>query len=386
MKNERLLKRLVDKPLSRNETEFFVDRGEELSALQKILKYYAFGIFGLCGRTGSGKTTLLNMLTEETQKIVRISIIYRDNSDAILYNLLYSLAEHFIKDDSKEIQKISQNVKEWLFEEVSIVRGFSLGLSMMASADLKSSKAHAPRFNVFKAHDYLQKMLDAAKKHYGKVSLLIDELDKEKKEDVIKILDSLKLELQQEDVLTIVTLPQSIYKEYIHDRLRMNGFGNLENIIKDVVFIRDLENHHGKEMLIKRFSESLDWFEDLSILDMLADFSDGNPRDAIWIAQKVVLENISKNQLTVKDAIQSIQKISKELIRNISLTDLQTKALKILRGLTGSREQFLIKLVENGFARTTAYSIFDKFLEIGFIVPKESGFKFSGKLSFVEEL
>lgn len=386
MKDERLLKRLVDKPLNRNETEFFVDRGEELSALQKILKYYAFGIFGLCGRTGSGKTTLLNMLTEETQKIVRISIIYRDNSDAILYNLLYSLADHFLKDDSKDIQKISQNVKEWLFEEVSIVRGFSLGLSMMASADLKSSKAHTPRFNVFKAHDYLQKMLDAAKKHYGKVSLLIDELDKEKKEDVIKILDSLKLELQQEDVLTIVTLPQSIYKEYIHDRLRMDSFGNLENIIKDVVFIRDLENHHVKEMLIKRFSDSLNWFEDLSILDMLADFSDGNPRDAIWIAQKVVLENISKDQLTVKDAIQSIQKISKELIRTISLTDLQTKALKILRGLTGFREQFLIKLVENGFARTTAYSIFDKFLEIGFIVPKESGFKFSGKLSFVEEL
>ncbi len=382
---ENIIKKLVDKPLEKNDIQLFVDREEELSTLRRILKYHAFGIFGISGKTGSGKTTLLNMLADENQKMIRISVIYRDNSDSILYNLLYSLAEHFINDKTKEIRNLVQQIKEWISEEVSVVRGFSLGVSMMAAADVKGEKIKSPRFNVFKAHDYLRQILNITRKRYGKICLLIDELDKERKEDVIKILDSLKFELQQEDIITILTLPQSIYKEYIRDRLRMNGVGNLENIIKDVVLIKDLQAHHVKELLLKRFSEDLNWFEDLSILDMMVDFSDGNPRDAIWIAQKVVLENISKTCLTLDDTAQTIRKISEELLKTISLTDLQAKAVRVLRNFFGTKEQFIAKLVQNGFVRTTAYSIFDRFVELGFIVEKDGGFKLSGKLSFIDE-
>ncbi len=378
MRRVELLKRLSDRPLKRNELDFFVDRSDEISSLRQILYYHSFGIFGLCGRTGSGKTTLLNMVASEDEKVVPISLVYRDSSDAILFNILYSLAEKFLED--KALATIAKEIKEWISEEVSVVRGFSLGVSLVGSVNLGGEKSKAPRFNIFKAHEYLRKILERSKKHYGKITLLIDELDKERKEEVIKILDSLKYELLQEDVVTLVTLPQSVYKEYIQDRLRIDSVGNLENIIKDAVLIKDLEPHHVKDMLIRRFAKDLDWLEDISILDMLADFSDGNPRDALWIAQKVVTKNIAKEKLTYADVKKTIEEVSKELLQTISLTELQNKALETLKGFSGTKEDFIMTLTKKGFARTTAYDLFEKFLKTGLLIQKEKFFSISGKV------
>ncbi|AEH50266.1 ATP-binding protein [Pseudothermotoga thermarum] len=378
MSKVELLKRLSDKPLSRKETDLFVNRESEMNLLKEIVEYHSFGIFGLCGRTGSGKTTLLNMVSSKEEKIVPISLVYRESSDSILYNMLYSLAENFLK--TKGLEKLAKQIKEWITKEVSTVRGFSLGVSLVGSANLDSGKTTTPRFNIFKAHEYLRKILIQAKKEFGKVVLLIDELDKEKKEEVIKILDSLKFELLQEDVVTIVTLPQSIYKEYIQDRLRMNGVGNLENVIKDVVLIKDLQEHHIKEMLIRRFDKDLEWLEDTSILDVLANFSDGNPRDALWITQKVVIKHIKDKKLTYDSVIETIKEVSEEFLRMLSLTELQRKALNVLKGFSGTREEFVSLLTSKGFARSTAYDIFEKFLTNGLLVQKEGYVKITGKI------
>ncbi len=74
--------------------------------------------------------------------------------------------------------------------------------------------------------------------------LIIDELDKEKKEDVLHILDSLK------------------------------GIFELNGLIDERVI---------QEVILRRLWKYSDYLDGES-LEEIAKFSDGNPRDALWIA------------------------------------------------------------------------------------------------------
>lgn len=373
----KIIAMLADKPL--NEGKYLVNRGAEISHLKSIVKYQPFGIFGLCGETGIGKTTILNLLNVDEVKKIEIVLTNRETKESILYDLLYKISLTLKNDKNKELKEIANDTLNWITQEVSIIKGATLSTAFLSG---KLEKQKMPRFNVFAAEERLRDMLDKSVSSYEKVLLVIDELDKEKKDDVLNVLDSFKLSLQGDNLISIFSLPYSIYREYRNDRIRWNESGNLENIIKDVVFLEALNDSEIKEVILKRIGDFAIWFEDKS-LDALVLFSDGNPRDALWITQKVVFDNINARTLSEQMCRNSILKIVKEYMSGISLTQLQKKALLSLRNFMGSREELFKILDKSGFKRTTVYSTFDRLLSMRMIIERQGTYRISGKAYYL---
>jgi predicted KAP-like P-loop ATPase len=215
--------------------------------------------------------------------------------------------------------------------------------------------------------------------------IIVDELDKEKKEEVLNILDSLKSVLFKENIITIVSLPFSIYREYSNDRMRWNESGNLENIFKDMVFLEPLTAEDIKKMILKRIKEYPDYFE-MDALDEIAAFSDGNPRDALWIAQQVALFNTDKNKITkelVKKGIRRI--ISQNLNNSLSFTDIQKTILKELAKEPVDRTT-LVKRLEKKVKRQTVYTYINRMKDEGIILEKSGILYLPSKIKYYIEI
>ncbi|MBO8139944.1 MAG: ATPase [Thermosipho sp. (in: Bacteria)] len=376
----KVIEHLTDKPLGPTQENLLVNRTNEIKNLNNIIKYHPLGIFGVSGETGIGKTTVLNFIKCENVFSKRITLTFRESAESILYDLLYNLSKNLESD--KELSNLAKETKEWVIEEVSTIKGFSLGISLYGSANKSSQKSITPRFNFFAAKEKLGKLLRKIVSVKGKFALIIDELDKESKDDTLLIVDALKNELLYENIIIIMTLPYSIYREYKLDRLRLNESGNLENIFKDIIFLEELTNSDIKELLLRRIHKFLDVIP-VDSLEPIIEFSDGNPRDALWIFSKIIFDNIDKKILRKEDAILSIKKITKEYLGELNFTTLQTKAFELLKDFSsGTKDELLTLLQQNNIKRTTAYSILNTFIERKILIPRKENLTLSGKYKF----
>ncbi|MGC8955163.1 MAG: P-loop NTPase fold protein [Fervidobacterium sp.] len=378
MSLEKLVGLLTDKPLDQNDAKLLVNRQKEFQLVDLILNYQNYGIFGISGEPGIGKTTFINNIATKLYTI-KIALTQRDNQDTILYDLLYNLAVQTQND-----LEISKKVKDWLVEEISYIKGLCLGISFIANADLSFQKQNSPRFNYFKAKEYFNSIIKELIDKHGKIILVIDELDKESKKDVLLVLDNLKSELQKESIITLISLPYKIYKEYKMDKLQKLGEGNLDNVLKDIINLREFTNSEVKEIILRRLNNYVHLFEN-GALEIIADYSDGNPRDALWIAQKIVFEAMAENleRITHTYAKQSIKKITRQYVAEISLTDKQ-KSMIDERLFPGTKDEIIKKAVSTkNLHRSTAYSIFERLLQLGIIVERNGTYKLSGKNKFL---
>ncbi|RKX50219.1 MAG: ATPase, partial [Thermotoga sp.] len=282
-----------------------MNRSKEINYLNSIALHQPFGIVGVSGETGIGKTTVLNFVNPEGVFTMRVNISLRDSMESILYDLLHSLA--FALERVEGVSGFAKEVRKWITDEVATIKGFSLGVSFGVNAGLTHEKSIRPRFNFFKAREKLGELIKQTVQRKGKFLLIIDELDKEKKEDVLRVIDSIKNFIITGNFVVILSLPFSIYREYAADRLRWNESGNLENIFKDIVFVEPLKKSEIKELIVKRLGHRIELVED-GVLDIVAEFSDGNPRDGLWILTKAIYDNIQKERLGKENLINTINK------------------------------------------------------------------------------
>lgn len=214
--------------------------------------------------------------------------------------------------------------------------------------------------------------------------MLIDELDKEKKEDVLRTLDAIKSQILFENLVVILALPYSIYREYSADRMKWNEAGNLENIFKDFVFLEPLSKSDIKELLIRRIHEHLELVSQ-EVLEIASDFADGNPRDAIWILNKTVFENVGEKRISKEHIVRTIEKLVGEYFAHqLTLTENQRKALRALTDFTGSKEELVFELQKSGIKRTTAYSIIEQLVQKKILLLRNGVYRLSGKFKHVD--
>jgi predicted KAP-like P-loop ATPase len=377
-----LIPLLTDKPLKGSDLDWLVNREREIGYIKSVAEHLPFGILGVAGETGIGKTTVLNFVKPSDVYVHIVNISLRETMESILYDLLYSLASKLELDS--DVGDVARECKEWIIEEVATLKGFSLGVSVFGNAETKFESSKLPRFNFFAARERLGLLIEKVIKAKGKFLLIIDELDKEKKEDVLRVIDALKTQLLIENLIVVFSLPFAIYREYMSDRMRWNEAGNLENVFKDIVFLEPLKSLDIKEMLVKRLDRYLDFVEH-DALEVAADFSDGNPRDALWILSKSVYDNIEEAKLSKVHVVNTIKKVLREYFSmGFSLTENQRKAINLLRDYFGPKEGILELLQENGFKRTTSYSLLDQLIEKRFLIVRDGNYKISGKFKFVD--
>jgi predicted KAP-like P-loop ATPase len=378
-----IVEALFDKPI--DDKELLVNRKKELEHLNKIAYFQPMGIFGVCGETGVGKTTTLNFINAENAKRLYILITEKDSKEVIIGDFLYKLSLLQINSKNKKVRKLATEARDFILNEMSYNTSYGGGINFAANVSYEKSINNKKRFNIYSVKEHIDNLLSLLIEEYGKVLIIVDELDKEKKEEVLNILDSLKSVLFKENIITIVSLPFSIYREYSNDRMRWNESGNLENIFKDMVFLEPLTAEDNKKMILKRIKEYPDYFE-MDALDEIAAFSDGNPRDALWIAQQVALFNTEKNKITkelVKKGIRRI--ISQNLNNSLSFTDIQKTILKELAKEPVDRTT-LVKRLEKKVKRQTVYTYINRMKDEGIILEKSGILYLPSKIKYYVEI
>ena len=371
---------LYDKPLDKNSKTLLVDRRKELARLENITSFQPLGIYGVCGETGVGKTTVLNLLND-TIKSFYIILSEKDSKEIIIGDLLYKLAlisaQAVNRGDKNKVEKII----EWIITERTETSSMHGGINSVVSAGATKASSVSRKFNVYQAYQMLGELIDILKNKFERIVLIIDELDKEKKSDVLQILDSLKHLLVQNGVISIISLPFSIYREYAQDRLRWNESGNLENIFKDMIFLEPLEPADVQEMLVKRLKNYPDILTNDAYQEIVR-FSDGNPRDALWITQQIILDNTEARKIDGSIATNSIKKIVKEYMKfGRALTDIQKKILMKIALNPGDRSSIANSL-ENEVKPQTTYTYINRLIKEGFLLERNGIISVPGKIYF----
>lgn len=376
-----IINNLYDKPLELDRKSFFVNRDKEIDKMSETITYQPQGIYGICGETGVGKTSLLKQFMENDIKSYFIPISEKQNKNTIICDLIYRLSSLISKEDDKKVSDEANKLKEWVITETANSVSLSGGINVIGSAGVSKTASKHKRFNIFEAKERLNNLLKKIISGNSKVLLIIDELDKEKKDEVLLIVDSIKEILFQDNLITIISLPFSIYREYTKDVLRWNEWGNLENIFRNMIFVRPLDEINIREMILKRISSNPTILPNDAFYEIYR-YSDGNPRDALSITQEIILDNKDK-EITNEDVIKTIKKrIIKLMEFSSSFTDLQVKFLKLIAKNPEEKTMVVKKAEAEGITKSTVYTLINRFLNDGLIKESNGKISISGRLYY----
>jgi predicted KAP-like P-loop ATPase len=376
-----IINNLYDKPLELDRKSFFVNRDKEIDKMSETITYQPQGIYGICGETGVGKTSLLKQFMENDIKSYFIPISEKQNKNTIICDLIYRLSSLISKEDDKKVSDEANKLKEWVITETANSVSLSGGINVIGSAGVSKTSSKHKRFNIFEAKERLNNLLKKIISGNSKVLLIIDELDKEKKDEVLLIVDSIKEILFQDNLITIISLPFSIYREYTKDVLRWNEWGNLENIFRNMIFVRPLDEINIREMILKRISSNPTILPNDAFYEIYR-YSDGNPRDALSITQEIILDNKDK-EISNEDVIKTIKKrIIKLMEFSSSFTDLQVKFLKLIAKNPEEKTMVVKKAEAEGITKSTVYTLINRFLNDGLIKESNGKISISGRLYY----
>ncbi len=239
-----------DVPLSEKEKELFVNRGKEINKLTNIGRFMQKSIYGIAGETGCGKTTLFNMLKfSDDIKMFIITITEKESKEIIIADILYNLCVLIIAEKKfKNVHSLAGKVLKFLQEEEIKSKEKGIKVGKILEGESKWAKTSKERFSINTIKNYLKQVITAITKEYM-VVLCIDEIDKEKKEDVIVILDSIKDIFKCEKLSCLIALPSIMYVQYLENRDKLFSEANLENILKDILPINKLGDNEIDEVL-----------------------------------------------------------------------------------------------------------------------------------------
>lgn len=319
--------RFRDRPVTNR--EFFVDRSKELAELEGFSS--AFGdLVGITGERGSGKTSILNQFTPKEGKKIVILIEEKETKLDILIDLAYQLAGYMENDNlfSSLKDKIKQIKHELLVESthsISKELGVSVGLEGRITRGEAKRESHSIHLVKNKFAD-LVKLLTSK----TKAVLVIDELDKERKEDIARVLDSIKGYLRSSHIVTFISLPPSIFYEYYKSVYhRKEKIHNIENVMDEIVLLAKMTDQDIKQILERRMGKNK-IIEDNAVL-LILEYADGNPRRALRSIYHLILHGHTK--ISEKIMRRFLTEELEKQISALELTKKEEQAIQLLASL-----------------------------------------------------
>ena len=120
------------------------------------------------------------------------------------------------------------------------------------------------------------------------LTIILDEVDKERKDELIKVIDNIKYAFEGENTTLLVALPPIIYKEYLLSKASVREVSNLENIFAYMVNLKPLEDKALVEILERRLGNYLRYVEEEAINWALR-FASGNPRQFLSVLREATI-------------------------------------------------------------------------------------------------
>lgn len=313
MRGEEIMAMFNDLSLTEREINLFVNRADEIVRLTNIGRFMESSIYGIAGETGCGKTTIFNLLKfpKGITKFI-ITITEKESKEIIIADILDKLCKLILGNGKfSNLQKKVKDILQFMRQEEIKSREKGIKVGKLVEGESKWAKTFQERYTISAIKERLNDIIVSIAR-MTKVVLCIDEIDKERKEDAIVILDSVKEIFKAENTSCIVALPPIMYQQYLQDRDSLFSEANLENILKDILPIGKLSDKDMEEMLNKRTG----FFPDVlpqEVKKVVIKFANGNPREALLLCQNAMLSKKLGDEYKREDFILSLGEIKSEM-------------------------------------------------------------------------
>lgn len=367
-----LVKRFNDLPLK--DKKLLINRDGELLTLSKLAENYDNSIVGVTGERGSGKTTVLNLFT--TQSYSNIKLIVRieekDTKLDIIASLLRGICQNIQKVlKLKKFKSKSQETLDFLNYQEEKIHLMSVGISHIAKIEKEKGKSITIRYISSTIKEKLNEILEEMVKTF-KITLCIDEIDKETSRDLVMILDSLKGILRKDNLIVFVSLPPQIYQNFLKDELLLREDYNLDDILKKIVALPQLSNEDILEIINSRLGAEFHSSISSEAKKVLIEYARGNPRRAILpIYQALGTKTTDELPITENDILTEIIPPLKQYIDTLRLTNTQMDILKILASRvpnTANKSELSDILIQENIKKSTVYDNIKKLTTKGILL------------------
>ena len=352
------LKKVKSYPLSLEESKLFVNRESEMLQLQYAVEVYSGEIIGLAGERGIGKTSLFNMVSFPMRDKILVRLTNRYSIKMIVMDILYSIYAYAKKKKAKGIERKSAEAMRSI---ASIKETKSAGLSYIFSFSMGEE-----RENITPLISILRDVVSML----GEAVVIMDEIDKQRKEEVLLIMDSLKDAFIYNNTTLIVALPYEVYEEYETSKFTGKESYNLENVFASINLLPPMPDEEIKKMIYLRIDES--YFEEAA-LDWIVLYARGNPRRAILTLKEAgrvaLMRNLEKiGEKEVKDVIRL------NLRSYVKREGIREGEIKTLKALEEGKKSEVAKVLSSNLSisLSSAYRRLERLEKMGLVEGKES--------------
>lgn len=366
---EKIVAMFNDMPISETERELFVNREIELTKLTNVGRFMQKSMYGLAGETGCGKTTLFNMLKfpDEIEKLI-ITISEKESKEAIIADILYKLCKLILNSKRfKSVHKKANTILQFIREEETKSAEKGIKIGKFIEGESRWATISKERYSISAIKERLYEAITSITE-VTKVVICIDEIDKERKEDALVILDSIKDILKIENVSSLIALPPIMYQQYLEDRDSLFSKANLENILKDILPIDKMSDDDIEDILDRRtklFPEVLP----VEVKDVVIKFADGNPREALLLCQNAILSKKFQEGYQKEDFILTLDEIKNEMekflkfrIAALKLTPRENEFLRCVRDKAPFSRKEILNSTRLRMSKPTRHKIIERLL------------------------
>ena len=348
-KLKHFISNLRDLPITFDNRDLFVDRKKILNELNICIELYKGSIIGVTGERGIGKTSIFNYFTPEYPKL-KINIKNRETKLGVLKDITYAFIlftqDNGMHNASKKLKQILNNI------DIREKESLSAGISTIISLNLLKEKEK--RLDITNIIDELKSVLEYIVKRTNLV-VILDEIDKEEKSELLLILDAIKDCFLDNEITLFVALPGSFSSEYRLSREDSISTYNLENVLKKIIEINILNDTDLFKLVNLRTNNDLHKFIDKAGLDLLTFYANGNPRKFILGLKESGFNAVVKNhsKIIIEDVKNTITPYLKDYLISLKLTETEKN---ILNNIKDAKLSDLIKILESkGYSRQLAH-------------------------------
>ncbi len=346
------VKALEDRPLQEGEEALFVDRREELRKMAELAEYFEGKIIGVGGSRGIGKSTLFNMAKFPGRNKLIIRVIDRESKLSVVANITAEILRYGERKGYGEVVAKAAS----LLERVRGLEKESVGISYVLHLSYEKERA-ALTFDLLREFKELLHLLERR----GKLVIILDEIDKERAEEILLILDALKDAFLSNSITLFVALPAAFHDEYIASKVSGEETHNLENVLAYMFALPPLSDDEIVALLEKRFPLELVEEKALALITL---FAEGNPRRAITTLKEAGM--LASERVREEDVKAVLHRYLKTWMRKQGIGERELAVLKVLE--EGSVAEVTKKAAKKlRKARSTIYKYIERLAEKGLL-------------------
>ncbi len=365
MKNktfEKQIREIKDLPLNNETKDLLVNRENEMKELQTIVDFYESQIIGVCGERGIGKTTLFNLIKFKGKDKCIIRITDREDKISIILNIIYGIYSYARKRGLRDIEQEALRLYETINTRIGVKKQLGVSTSLVILTYSKEKMRNKVQLKNITME--LKKIINKLALR-TKLVVILDEIDKVRKEELLLIIDALKDTFSYNKITLIVSLPYEIYEEYLLSKEGNMETYNLENVFSYMMTLPRLSDDEIEELILKRINKE---FITEDALSLIVYYSDGNPRRAVSVLKEAGMLAVTMGKKEINES--SVKLVIKKYInvysKKLGLSETEWKILKQIN--EGKRSEVVKKLAKKlRRSKQFIYKYIDKLVNKGMI-------------------